>query len=335
MTSRIGVALVGSGNIAQSIHLPILAKMGGVSIEAIVDKQIAKARILAEKYKVPIVSRTLEEAVASAKIDAVIVTSTTDAHAENALAAIAAGKHVFIERPAARTLEETLAIKNAARDADVNVMIGMNHRFRPDVVQLKNAVDRDEIGEVFYIKAGWVKQRSNDARWMANTDKSGGGVLMDLGVSVVDMILYTFNFGRVHSVIANTYKQQTRTVEDIVVAMMMFESGSVATIETSWSLMREDDLFYCNVFGKRGSAYINPFKLVKRVGTSFQTTAPKSMKTHLDVYRKSYEDELKHFISGVKGIIPVISTIDDAVDRMRVIDAMYASAEMKREIVIT
>jgi predicted dehydrogenase len=334
MASRVGVALVGAGNIAQSIHLPTLSKMQGVTIAAIVDRHIAKARILAEKYKIPVACRSLDEALALPEVDALIITSSTDAHAEHALAAIAAGKHVFIERPAARTLEETLAIRAALAGTDLNVMIGMNHRFRPDVVQLKNAVDRDEIGEVFYIKAGWVKQRSNDARWMGTADKAGGGVLMDLGVSVVDLILSTFNFGRVHSVVCNTYNQQTRNVEDIVIAMVMFENGSVATIEVSWSLMREDDLFYCNVFGKRGSAYINPFKLVKRVGSSFQTTTSRITKSHLDVYRKSYEDELRHYLSGVRGITPVVSTIDDAVERMKVIEAMYASAEMKREIVI-
>ena len=328
------MALVGAGNIAQSIHLPMLAKMPGVSIEAIVDRQTSKAKILAEKYKIPMATRSLDDALANPSVDALIVTSSNDAHAEQAMAGVAAGKHVFIERPAARTLDETMKIKAAAEETDVHVMVGMNHRFRQDVVQLKNAVDRDDIGEVFYIKAGWVKQRSNDARWMANADKSGGGVLMDLGVSMVDMILYTFNFGRVHAVVANTYNQQTRAVEDIVVAHLTFENGSVATIEASWSLMREEDLFYCNVFGKRGSAYINPFKLVKKVGSKFQTTKPKQTRSQIDIYKKSYEDELKHFISGVKGITPMISTINDAVERMKVIEAMYASAEMKREIVI-
>lgn len=329
-----GVILVGAGNIAQSIHLPILAKMPDVRILAIVDRQVSKAKILAEKYGIPQAMKSLDEALKIPGAQAVIVTTSTDAHAENALTAIGAGKHVFIERPAARTLQETVDIRTAAQDKGVHVMVGMNHRFRPDVAQMKNAVDRGEIGPVFYIKAGWVKQRSTDARWMANADKSGGGVLIDLGVSVLDMILYVFNFGRVRSVVANTFHHETKTVEDVVVAMLSFENGSVATIETSWSLMRAEDLYYCNVFGKKGSAFINPFKLVKRVDNSFQTVQTQTQKTQLTVYRKSYEAELKHFISGVRGIIPMISTIDEAVERMRVIEALYTSAEMNREIVI-
>lgn len=326
--------LVGAGNIAQSIHLPVLASMQGVRVQAIVDRQIAKARILAEKYNVPYAKRSLTEALRIPDIHGVVITSSTDAHCDNALESIAAGKHVFIERPAARTLEETVQIKTAATEADLMVMVGMNHRFRPDIVHMKNAIDRGEIGQIFYVKAGWVKQRSNDARWMAHADKSGGGVMMDLGVSVLDMILHVFDFGRVRSVMASTFHQETKAVEDIVVAMLQFENGSVATIETSWSLMRAEDLYYCNVFGKKGSAYINPFKLVKRDGTGFKTTHPPQNKSQVNVYKKAYETELRHFTSAVRGIVPLVSPIDDAVERMKIIEAMYASAELQREIVI-
>lgn len=334
MPRNVGIALVGAGNIAQSIHLPIISQMPNVKIEAIVDRQVAKTKVLAEKYKATKTARSLDEVLNDPAIEGVIVTSSTDAHAKNAMEAIAAGKHVFIERPAARTLEETLEIKQAAAENEVGVMVGMNHRFRPDIVHMKNAVDRGDIGEVFYIKAGWVKQRSTDAKWMANADKAGGGVLIDLGVSVIDMILHTFDFGRVRSVVCNTYNQQTKSVEDIVVSMITFENGSVATIETSWSLMREEDLYYCNVFGKKGSAYINPFKLVKKVGNKFQTVQPRQNKTQLAIYKDSYAAELKHFVNAVRGIIPMVSTIDEAVERMKIVEAMYASAEMKREIVI-
>ncbi len=328
------ILLIGAGNVAQNIHLPILASMPGVKVVGMVDRQISKARILAEKYNVPHAFRTVAEAMKLDDIHGAVITTSTDAHCENALECLARGIHVFIERPAARTLEETQQIKAAAQENELMVMIGMNHRFRPDIAHMKNAIDRGEIGQIFYVKAGWVKQRSNDSRWVSTVDRAGGGVLMDLGVSVLDMILHVFDFGRVRSVMASTFNHETRAVEDVVVAMLQFESGSVATIETSWSLMRAEDLFYCNVFGKKGSAYINPFKLVKRDGSGFSTTQPPQHKSQLTVYRKSYEAELRHFVSAVRGIIPLISPIDEAVERMKVIEAMYASAELKREIVI-
>jgi predicted dehydrogenase len=328
----IGIVLVGAGNIAQSIHLPLLAAASGVRILAICDRQISKARILAEKYGVPYAFRTLDDALLLPGVDAVFVTTSTDAHADVAMQAIAAGKHVFVERPAARTLKETQEIKRLAEEHDVHVMVGMNHRFRPDVVNMKNAVDRGEVGSVYYVKAGWVKQRSTDARWLANADMSGGGVLVDLGIAVIDMILHVFDFGRVRSVTASTFHHETKTVEDVVIAMLQFESGAVATVETSWSLVRAEDLYYCNVFGKKGSAYINPYRLVRKTGTTIQSTTATVKKTQLEIYRKSYESEIKHFVNAVKGVVPMISTVDEAVERMKIVEAIYASAEQGVEI---
>lgn len=331
---NIRLALVGAGNIAQNIHLPILRSMPGVQIEAIVDRNASKARILAERHGAVRTNRTLTEALRGGDIDGVIVTTSTDAHAEVALESIEAGIPVFIERPIARTLQETMDIRAAARDKHVPVMVGMNHRFRPDVALMKNAIERGEVGSVFYVKAGYVKPRSTDARWLAQADKSGGGVLIDLGITMIDLILYVFNFGRVRSVVANAYHQETKSVEDVVVGSLFFENGAVATLETSWSLMRPEDLYYCNVFGKKGSAFINPFKLVRRTTDGFQTITPQQQKFTVTGYRKTYETELKHFVNGIRGLVPMISTVDEAVERMKVVEAMYASAELQREIVI-
>lgn len=330
----VGIILVGAGNIAQSVHLPLLSAMSGVKILAICDRQVSKARILAEKYKVPHAFRSVEEALNLPGATTVFVTTSTDAHASVAKTAIAAGKHVFIERPAARTLQEATEIRALAQEHGVNVMVGMNHRFRQDVVNMKNAIDRGEIGPVFYVKAGWVKQRSTDARWLANAEMSGGGVLVDLGITVIDMIMNVFDFGRVRSVTGSTFHQATKSVEDGVVAMLQFENGAVATVETSWSIIRAEDLYYCNVFGKKGSAYINPYRLVRRTGNTIQSSTAPQRKTQLEIYMKSYETELKHFINAVKGVVPMVSTIDDAIERMRIIEAIYASAEHQREIVI-
>lgn len=330
----LNVGLVGAGNIAQSIHLPILSSMPGVKLVAIADRQKSKAQILAEKYHAEHACRTMDEMLKLPNVDAVFVTTSTDAHAENALAAIKAGKHVFVERPVGRTLQEALDIRAAAHEAGVQVMVGMNHRFRPDVVLMKNAVDRGEIGPVFYIKAGWVKQRSTDARWLAQADKSGGGVLVDLGIVVIDMIMHVYDFGRARSVVCSTFHHETKSVEDVVVAMIHFENGSIATVETSWSLMRAEDLYYCNVFGKKGSAFINPFKLVKREGNEFLTTQPQHQKPHLAVYMKSYESEIKHFVNAAKGLVPMISTVDEAVGRMKIVEALYESAATNKEVTV-
>ena len=101
MPSSIGVALIGAGNIAQSIHLPLLQKMPEVRLEAIVDRQVSKARLVADKHKVPLATKSLDDVLRMPSVDAVIVTTSTDAHAEIALAAIHAGN----KQRAAKVLE--------------------------------------------------------------------------------------------------------------------------------------------------------------------------------------------------------------------------------------
>lgn len=331
----LGIALVGAGNIAQNIHLPIMASMSGVRIAAIADRRLSQARILAERYGGAVASTSYADVIERDDVDAVVVTTSTDAHTEIALASIRAGKPVFVERPVARTLAETIEINLAAREYDVGVMVGMNHRFRPDVVQMKNAVDRGDIGSIFYVKAGWNKQRSTDARWLAQAEKSGGGVVIDLGLVVIDLILHVFDFGKVRSVVGSTFNLHTKSVEDVVVAMVHFESGSIATIESAWSLMRPDDLFYCNVFGRSGSAYINPFRLVRKQGNDLNAIQQAVSGTSVSLYRKSYQVELKHFVNAVRGLVPFVSTVSEAIERMKIVEALYASSELSREVVVT
>lgn len=81
---------------------------------------------------------------------------------------------------------------------------------------------------------------------------------MDLGILLLDLTLWMYDFAAVRSVHAAMFRHQTRVVEDLVIATLYFSSGSVATLECSWSLMRPEDLYYCNIFGTKGSGYLNP-----------------------------------------------------------------------------
>lgn len=330
---QIGIALVGAGNIAQNIHLPILSKLPNAKLLAICDKNISKARIIAEKYGIPHVCKTIEELVQIDTVRAVDICSSTDAHYENTIACLENGMDVLVEKPLARSSEEARLIVKAAAENNSKLMVGMNHRFRPDTAMLKNYIEQGQLGNIYYVKCGWLKPRSSDAKWIAQAEKSGGGVLLDLGIVMLDMLMYVFNYKQVRSVNANMFYHQTRSVEDVVVATVNFVDGSVATLETSWSLMRPDDLYYCNVYGKKGSAYINPFKVIRQEGDGFSTfTTDSSTRSKLAQYTKSYELEIKHFISAVQDLIPVASTGWEAVERMKLIEALYLSAKEHCEV---
>ena len=332
---NVGLALVGAGNIAQNIHLPLLAKMPNVRLLALCDKNLSKAKMIAERYGIPHVCRSVEELQKIEGLRAVDICTSTDAHYENTLACLEAGLDVLVEKPLARTRAEAQALVDASTRNERKLMVGMNHRFRPDTALMKNYIEQNQLGNLYYVKCGWLKQRSSDAKWMAQAEKSGGGVLLDLGIVMIDLLMYIFNYKKVRSVNASMFYHQTRSVEDVVIATINFEDGSVATVETSWSLMRPDDLYYCNVYGRKGSAYINPFKVIKQDGQGFSTyTNENSTRSKMSQYSKSYELELKHFVNAVQDIVPVISTGWEAVERMKLVEAMYTSANEKCEVLL-
>ncbi len=245
------------------------------------------------------------------------------------------GKHVFIEKPISRTAREAKSIVETAERLDRILMVGMNHRFRSDIVLLKDKIARGELGDLFYIKSGWLSQRSNQRRWLEQTDRAGGGVLLDLGIVLLDIMLWLFDYAEVHSVRAATHFHETKNVEDFVTGFINFRDNRVATMEASWSLMRPDEVYYCNIFGTQGSAYVNPLKVVKRVGTEFEIeTNPLQGLTRTNVIRKSYSSEIRHFLNAVRGLVPPVSTGHDAYVRMRIIEAMYLSAREHSEIIL-
>ena len=129
------------------------------------------------------------------------------------------------------------------------------------------------------------------------------------------------------------YYHNTKSVEDSSIAMIKFKNNTTLTIEVSWSLLREGELFYCNVYGKEGSSSINPFRIYKSMDGELYNITPKKIITPSNVFKKSYEYELKHFVGAVAGNHNIISNGDDALKVMEIVDAVYKSAKAGKEII--
>lgn len=335
---KVKLALIGAGEIAQNFHLPILNRQQNVEIVAICDPLKSKAEIIADKYKIPNVCLTVDELLKIPDIDAVDICASTDVHCEIALACIEAGKHILIEKPIGRSLEEAIKIQKAAKKKNIKLMVAMNQRFRYDAKMIKNYVSTGEVGEVFYIQAGWLQQKRG-AQWKDQLAKSGGGVIIDLGISLIDSILWIYNFAKVKSVQASTFSHLHKDVEDVCISSIRFEDGSIATMEMSWSLFSSKNNFYTNVYGSKGSIKINPIELFTNAGNEnedvYKPITAKEQMSKLTIYKKSFESEIKHFANAVLGLGPIISTADEAVQTMSIVRAMYVSAKENREVLIS
>ncbi|WEK58599.1 MAG: inositol 2-dehydrogenase [Candidatus Brevundimonas phytovorans] len=141
--TAIDVALIGAGRMG-SIHGPNAARHPGLTLKYVVDRQGVNARRLAEPFGAEVVA--LEQALADPSIGAVLVCSSTDQHLDHVLAAVAAGKAVFCEKPLDLDLEKVRAAGPALQDA--RLMLAFNRRFDPHFVALKARVEAGAVGRL-------------------------------------------------------------------------------------------------------------------------------------------------------------------------------------------
>lgn len=322
------IAVVGLGNIAQTIHLPILTKLPDAEVVAVCDMDKAKARFIAEKLNVPRWYDNYEEMLeAEDDLVGVDVCASTFAHKEIAIAALEQKRHVLVEKPLARTEKEATEIVTAAKKHQRQVMVGMNSRFRPDAMILRSFIEGGELGKIYYAKAGWFKRISVVNPWFTRKEQSGGGVVLDLGIVMFDLAFWMMGYPAVKEVIAANYSHNAKGVEDSSVVFIRMKNESTITIESSWSFESTQDFFYCDVFGTEGSGSLNPFRILKRMHGNLVNVAPATSETPQSLYRKSYENELRHWVGSLRGLHKFISTGEEAIHRMRIVDAIYKSAK--------
>lgn len=331
------VAVIGCGAIAQIVHLPVLSRMPDVRLAAIVDPDANKLHMLAEKYKIPQYFTDHQKCLALDDLDAVHICTPNHFHSAMAIDALSAGKHVLVEKPIARTVEETEAMVTEAKKRKKILMVGMNNRFRPDSMILKNFVEGKELGNIFYTKTGWLQRREswNPRAWARKKQTAGGGVFMDLGISMIDLSIWLMGKPKAVSVYGAMYNHyQKEGIEDSSTTMIRFDNNAVLSVEVSWTLLMEHDFMYTNLFGTSGGALLNPLRIHKEMQGNLVNITPTKLDKPENNHRKSYEYEIKHFVESIKHSRPVISGGDEALEIMKIAHAVYQSAKEKHEIIL-
>lgn len=328
--TRVGV--IGLGGIAQLVHLPILSKIANVQLSAIAEINKNRLMSVAEKYTSPQPYLDYREMLEKEDLDAVIIATPTSTHAEIALNCLKAKKNILIEKPIARNLSEAKEINAAAKKYKKIAMVGMNLRFRPDAMLMRSIINSGELGDLFYIKCSWIKKQSSTQKWFVKKSESGGGVVIDLGIVLLDLALWMFGDSKVESVSVQKYDHTHDEIEDTAIGLVRFENGRVISFEVSWLLHSEKDGLSLTAHGTEGTAQLNPLHVYKRLEFSNIDYSVSKTGGSQNLYRKSYENELKHFIAEVRAGVTEISSAGEAVDRMKLLEAIYKSAELNKEI---
>jgi predicted dehydrogenase len=272
VTGRLGVAVVGAGFWAREMHLPALHRIPGVEVVGVAASTRQSAEAAARPYGIGLATDDYRELLASPDVDVVDVLTPNDLHAEVAIAAAEAGKHVICIKPLGRTLAEATAMVDAARRHGVRLLYAENVPFIPAVERALRIVEAGGIGEVIRVKACEGIEAPH-ADWFLDPARSGGGAIIDMAVHSLAFCA-AFAGAPLASVYAETATFAAgRAAEDTAVLTLRFANGVIGQCEDSWTLAGAMDSRF-EVYGLEGRIQIDnlhrqPLQVVGRDGWSF------------------------------------------------------------------
>ena len=328
---RIGV--IGTGAISQVVHVPIFSEREDVDLLALADADVHKAVALSKRFEIPLVLDP-DALINHGDLDAVVICTPNHLHEEMAIAALEAGKDVFVERPLATTSAGAARVIEVAERTGRVLVVGMPHRFRPGVVALRSFIAGGELGDVYAVRGSWMTRPVPSARpsWREEQALAGGGALVDLGVAALDLCLWLIDFPTMKRVSCVT-SPADNPVEDAATLMAESTDGVALTLEVSNKLFAAEDRYYARVMGTEGSGSLPPLEVFKQLGGRPLEVTPRQPKPSSgeNPYTNAYRRQLDDFVQVVTGRREP-EPQHTQVALMALVEAAYVSAASGREV---
>jgi predicted dehydrogenase len=264
--------------------------------------------------------------------DAVVIATPHDQLAQIALAAIEAGRHVLVEKPAGRRPAEVAPLVAAAKQRRRIVKVGFNHRFHPAIARAKTLADEGHIGSPLFVRGryGHGGRIGYEKEWRFQPEISGGGELIDQGSHLIDLSRWflgelTLAYGAVP-----TYFWQAPVEDNCFLALTGAEKR-MAWLHASWTEWK--NLFVFEIMGRDGKLTI------EGLGGSYGTERltlhrmlpqmgpPETTIWEFPFPDRSFTDEFENFVAAVEGRAKAIGDIDDAYANLAIIQAVYDRAQ--------
>jgi predicted dehydrogenase len=220
-------------------RMETIARSGVATVAAVCDtSQEAVTRALALAPD----ARRFEslERMLDAELDGLVIATPSGLHARQAIAALERGVAVFCQKPLARTLAETRQVTGAARRAGRLLAVDLSYRFTRAMTAVRQSVQRGEVGEIFAVDLVFHNAYGPSKGWCYDPALSGGGCVIDLGVHLIDLALWTLGFPAVTSAAGRLYAggvplaADSMAVEDYAEAQLSLETGAVMRMTCSW-----------------------------------------------------------------------------------------------------
>lgn len=348
---RVRVGVIGTGGISQ-LHLDAYAANPDVDIVALCDINEDRVRQCGMKYSVHNVFTDYNEILRMDGLDAVSVCTWNSVHAPAAIAALKAGKHVLCEKPMAMNAREAAEMERTAKECGRLLMIGFVRRFGNDAAVLGDFIEGGMMGDIYYAKASYLRRSGCPGGWFGDSSRSGGGPLIDLGVHVIDFVRYFM--GRPHAVSVSGVafnklgdrsglksvkgyvaadQSDIFDVEDMASALVRFDNGAAMTVETSFSLNIRQDTGTLELFGTKSGAKLSPGLEFFTDMNGYLVDVTPSGDTSLS-FQGLFQKEIDHYVDCLLRGNECRSPAGDGVELMKIIDGIYESARIGREVVL-
>ncbi len=323
------VAILGTGGIFRLAHAPAWRQIPQARVIATCD--IIKERADQARAELGITKSfsSLDELLASDGIDLVDICTPHPSHAELAIKALRAGKHVICEKPMALKIEDAARMIEAAKESGRHLYIGHTRRFDRRWVGVKEQLAAGRIGEpvsMHWSERSWAGFAEDSWRW----DPHNGGVLMDLGVHVADLFAWFFDsdatevYTKGLSVRAEARKKGCL---DFALVQVGFSKGQQGLMEVSWAHPKEYAPFYSSleIIGTKGKLTLTDHDSAPLLVIKERPEVPRYSPL-LSTYPEAFVGELAHFIDGISRKIAPRITLDDAYRAVEVIAKALESA---------
>ena len=346
------IAVIGCGRIANAAHFPAFEKIDGIRIKYACDLIEEKAKAAAEKYsKVENVITDYHVALNDPEVDAVWVLTPNFAHYTVTMDALAAGKHVFCEKPITVNYELSCEMAKAAEEKGLMLNIGVCNRYHKSVEELERLNREGKFGNIYHVYCSFRSTRSIPGLGGAFTTKkeSGGGVLIDWGVHFLDLILYILGGAKLKNLTCDTYSEMakdmksyryrsmwakdTSDVENGVNDVEDFISGYVRTDQASisingaWAQNIGENEMFIDFLGDKGGARLD-------YGKYFEFFDGATLETSKEEYHipDMYGREDVAFLESIETGVKDRNNIENILESAKLLDALYRSAEAGCEI---
>ena len=345
------VAVIGCGRIANGAHLIALDNLNDVRIKYACDLILEKAEKAKEKY--PKIEQTITDyriALEDEEVEAVFVLTPNYTHYTVTMDALRAGKHVFCEKPITVNYALSLEMAEEAKKRGLILNIGVCNRYQRSVEILRDMMEEGKFGKPYHVVCSFRQCRSIPGLGGAFTTKSesGGGVLIDWGIHFLDLILYVLGSPELQSVTCDTYSEMakdmkeykyksmwaedtsnldgTNDVDDYVTGYIRTSAASIS-FNGAWAQNIEKPEMYVDFLGDKGGVrldYCDQF-------TFFDGATLESERSAHEIPHM-YTCEDRAFIDSIHSGIHDKNNIENILNSMKLLDALYASAEKREEI---